>query len=74
MSLRRWIDDWRWALQMRKVRALRRDMTFSTRHCFDDELRRPIDGIESALRIAYPDAIYHARSADFRRAAQLLGR
>ena len=62
--LRGWLEDWAWAWRVRRVRALRRRLTFSRRLAFDREFQPLIDG----GRIAYPDAFYHTKREDWERA------
>lgn len=61
-----WISDFRWALTMMRARRFRRGLYFSQRQAFDATLR-PRAGYDSV--IDYPDALYHIRDSDFRRAA-----
>lgn len=58
--------DMSWMYLIRDIRVYRRDLIFSKRRIFDDALR-PSAGGTSAL-IAYPDAFYHVKQADFDRA------
>lgn len=67
MNLKRWIDDWRWALLMRRIRIERRQIYFSQRIKFDEDLRPKIKD-EIGYVIYYPDAIYYVKNEDFVRA------
>lgn len=59
------IENLRWALNMMRARAWRRDLLFSERAKFDSALRpRMADG----SIVAYPDAIYHVKIEDLCRA------
>ena len=62
-----WINDRRWAANMRRARAFRRELLFSQRVQFDKSIRPRIDG-EKGLVIDYPDAIYHITIDDLCRA------
>lgn len=63
MSVGQWINDLRWAMNMKRVRAMRREMFFSERIKFDSALRPPIDG-EPGVVVDYPDAFYHVTIED----------
>lgn len=59
------LNDFRWAMNAMRARAWRRQLLFSQRLAFDDELR-PM--LKHGERIAYPDAIYHIKVNDLLRA------
>lgn len=58
------LADWRWAMNVRRARAWRRDCSFSARVRFDTAYR-------PRLKLAYPDALYHVDSADLARAMEV---
>lgn len=60
-----WFQDIAWAIDMFRVRRLRRRLLFSRREIFDNEVRPKLDG---GTVIAHPDAIYLAGRADIQRA------
>lgn len=60
-----WLNDVAWAIDMFRVRRLRRRLLFSRREIFDNEVRPKVDG---GAVIAHPDAIYLAGRADIERA------
>jgi hypothetical protein len=62
-----WINDWRWAMNVKRARAWRRNIHFSARKRFDDAIRHPI-GPGSV--IAYPDAFYYVEIDDLCRAME----
>lgn len=70
MNLREWINDWRWAINAKRARAWRRDITYGQRRLFDEALRPPSkrDGPRVCTFITYPDAIYHITVDDLTRA------
>lgn len=56
-----WVNDRRWAANVRRARAFRRELTFSQRIKFDNALRHSLgDG----TCIAYPGAFYHVEIGD----------
>lgn len=57
------LADWRWAMNVRRARAWRRDCSFSARVRFDTAYRPRLK--------AYPDALYHVDSADLARAMEV---
>lgn len=65
-SLAQWVEDFRWAMNVKRARAYRRKLMFAERQIFDDALRPPLRGAV----IAYPDAIYHISVDDVIRAAR----
>ncbi len=68
MSFARWIEDWRWMLNMRRCRRRRRELLFSQRVAFDAALRPRVDSGDMVLD--YPDAIYHIGIKDVFRAIE----
>jgi len=65
MSFVTYINDWRWAMNVKRARAWRRKCLFSQRLKFDAALRPKIgDG----QVIDYPDALYHITIDDLCRA------
>lgn len=64
-----WLNDFRWAMNVKRARAYRRTLMFSQRHTFDDELRPKLSGAV----IAYPDALYHVEIDDLLRATMAAG-
>ena len=62
-----WLNDWRWAANMRRARAWRRECSLSQRVSFDKALRPRIKG-EPGMIVAYPDAVYHITIDDLVRA------
>ena len=60
-----WINDRRWAANLRRARAWRRTLIFSKRKRFDEELRPKL---EPGAVIAYPDAFYEVTTDDLLRA------
>lgn len=62
-----WFVDLRWAMNMKRARAWRRQCGFSERIRFDDALRPRLQN-EPGKVIAYPDALYHATIDDICRA------
>lgn len=57
-----WMADFRWAINAMRVRRIRRDLGFSERIAFDNELRprvRQVHPQHIPAVIAYPDAVYH---------------
>lgn len=71
MSFSQWIADWRWAMNAKRARAWRRDLSFSRRQAFDAALRprlpRPYPDERDDI-VAYPDALYHISIDDLCRA------
>lgn len=67
MGFAQWLADLRWALNMMRARAHRRDLSFAQRNVFDRTLR-PLAGRDSNSVIAYPDAFYHVTIDDLVRA------
>lgn len=65
-QLEQWLADFRWAMNAMRARRWRREMLFSQRMKFDDELRPKVD----EGRIAYPDALYHISVDDLLHALQ----
>lgn len=63
------LADWRWAMNVRRARAWRRDCSFSARVRFDTAYRPRLK--EPGAVIAYPDALYHVDSADLARAMEV---
>ena len=59
-----WLQDRRWAANMRRARRWRRGLAFSQRRRFDESLRHPLGN----NLIDYPDAIWHATADDVFRA------
>ena len=71
MGFAQWIEDRRWAANVRRARALRRELLFSQRQTFDAALRRHLPRPYPDERediVAYPDAFYHVTIADLCRA------
>jgi hypothetical protein len=62
-----WLEDFRWAMNVKRARAWRRDLGFSQRQAFDQSLRPPIKG-ENEIVVSYPDAFYHVKIDDLLRA------
>lgn len=60
MSFASWIENRRWAANVRRARQFRADCLFSERQVFDAALRRPVDG-EQGRVFAYPDTFYLVR-------------
>lgn len=67
--LAQWINDRRWAANVRRARAWRRGLLFSQREAFDAALRPRIEG-EPGKVIAYPDALYYVTIDDLVRAME----
>lgn len=59
-----WVADMRWAMNVKRARAWRRQLSFSRRLAFDKALRPPVSGGV----IDYPDAVYHITIDDLTRA------
>jgi hypothetical protein len=59
-----WLNDRRWAANMRRVRRIQRDLLFGQRVRFFEELRPKVP----AGRIAYPDALMYVTVDDVCRA------
>lgn len=64
-SFSQWLNDMRWAMNMKRARSFRRKLIFSKRQKFDDALK-PMTKNNSI--IAYPDAIYNITINDVCRA------
>jgi hypothetical protein len=60
-----WLNDWRWAANMKRARAHRRELMFGARERFDEAIR---PRLTANTVIAYPDAIYHIDVDDLCRA------
>jgi hypothetical protein len=58
MSLGQWINDFRWAMNVKRARAWRRRLSFSAREQFDHAMRPKLKD-EPGKVITYPDAFYH---------------
>lgn len=56
-----WVNDMRWAMNMKRARAWRRKLIFSQRVAFDAAIRHPLD---ERNVIPYPDAFYHVTIDD----------
>lgn len=67
MSFAQWIEDRRWAANMRRARAWRRGLSFSRRRAFDEAIR-PNVANDPRVGVAYPDAFYHITIDDLLRA------
>jgi len=67
MSFAQWIEDMRWAMNAKRARAWRRNLSFSERRTFDKALRPPFPN-EPGLVVEYPDAFYHLSIDDLCRA------
>lgn len=65
--LAQWIEDRRWAANVRRARSYRRTLLFSQRQRFDAWLR-PRLGVGEHEVIAYPDAFYVVQIEDLLRA------
>ena len=63
-----WVNDMRWAMNVKRARAWRRKRTFSQRRRFDDELRPRLKDRFNHDVIAYPDAFYEVTVDDLCRA------
>lgn len=71
-----WIEDMRWAMNVKRARAYRRKLIFSKRLAFDRALRPIIevpfksseDDDPKFCIIDYPDAFYHVNIDDLCRA------
>jgi hypothetical protein len=61
------LNDRRWAANVRRARAWRRDLSFSEREKFDTSLRPKLQR-EPGKVIAYPDAFYFVTIGDLLRA------
>ncbi len=61
------IKDIIWAYRMFKAKRFRAKACFSKRVAFDSMLK-PHVGTDAMLKISYPDAAYHAKGEDFKRA------
>ncbi len=59
------IENLRWAMNMMRARAWRRELSFSERQKFDAEIRPRLQG---GAIVAYPDAIYYVKIDDVCRA------
>lgn len=71
MSFAQWINDRRWAANVRRARAFRRNLSFSDRLLFDAALRRRLPRLYPDERddiVAYPDAFYLVTINDLLRA------
>lgn len=64
-----WVNDKRWAANMRRVRRFQRKLGFGEREIFFAELRPYVDRLE-ASRIAYPDAMMFIKIEDVLRAIE----
>jgi hypothetical protein len=67
VSFVQWINDWRWAANVRRARAYRRTLSFSQRAAFDRALRPKLSR-ERETVIDYPDAFYYVGIDDLCRA------
>lgn len=67
MGLAQWLNDIRWAANMRRARAFRRSLLFSQRAAFDKAMRPPVGQVAGDV-IDYPDALYHTTIDDLIRA------
>jgi hypothetical protein len=70
MITAQWLEDFRWAMLMKRVRCTRRRLLFSQRQKFDDALRPRVAGDPGTV-LAYPDAIYHIDADDLQRALRV---
>lgn len=68
MSFAQWINDRRWAANMRRARSFRRSLSFSERRVFDAALRPGM--FDDTMCVAYPDAFYAVQINDLLRAMQ----
>jgi len=59
-----WLNDIRWSANVRRARKFRRNLSFSKRKIFDEELRYRT---ENSV-VSYPDAFYHLTIDDLLRA------
>lgn len=66
-GLSTWLADFRWAMNMKRARAWRRDLGFAERMDFDRAFRPRVKG-EPGLVFEYPDAAYHTTIDDLLRA------
>lgn len=62
-----WLNDIRWARNMRQARRLRRGFGFSERVAFDRAIRPRIKTERGGV-IDYPDAFYYVTADDIERA------
>lgn len=63
-----WVNDWRWAMNVKRARAWRRQLIFSQRLAFDKAIR-PVIGDSYGI-IDYPDAFYAITINDLCRAIE----
>lgn len=71
MGFAQWINDKRWAANMRRARAFRRGLLFSERQTFDRALQRRLPRPYPDERediVAYPDTFYFVTIDDLCRA------
>lgn len=71
MGFAQWIEDRRWAANVRRARSFRRGLSFSQRETFDTALRRRLPRPYHDERddiVAYPDAFYFVTIKDLCRA------
>jgi hypothetical protein len=61
VSFATWLNDWRWAANVKRARAYRRSLGFAQRIAFDRALRHPVS---SGHVIEYPDAFYYVTIDD----------
>jgi hypothetical protein len=70
MSFAQWLDDMRWAMNVKRARAWRRKLPFSRRAAFDRALRHPLRRIPDTV-VDYPDAFYAVSIDDLCRAMRV---
>lgn len=68
MGFAQWIEDVRWAANVRRARAWRRSLPFSRRVRFDDALRHVTTPLGCTRPVMYPDAFYMTTIDDLCRA------
>lgn len=67
MGFAQWLDDRRWAANMRRARAWRRGLPLAQRTIFDESLRPHLKPGSQTL-LDYPDAVYYVTIDDLMRA------
>ena len=70
MSLAQWIEDMRWAMNMKRARAFRRALPPASREVFDDSIRHMFqsDDMAYAVSMTNPEAFYRTTTNDVLRA------
>ena len=66
MSFIQWLNDLRWAMNMRRARAFQRGLLFSERQVFMKALRHPAS--ERGMVLDYPDTFFFTDIDDLLRA------